>query len=51
MTFFIQTDSADCLHKTSCTLCLLFPYSLFQSALKHGALGLYSLFTFKEAFR
>ena len=50
MTFFIQTDSTDCLHRISCTLCLLFTYCLFQSALKQGASGLYSLFTFKQAF-
>ena len=48
--FFIQTDSTDCLHKISCTLCLLFTYCLFQSALKHGSLGLSSLFTFKQVF-
>ena len=47
--FFIQTDSTDCLHRISCTLCLLFTYCLFQSALKHGNLGICSLFTFKEA--
>ena len=50
MTFFIQTDSTDCLHRISCTLCLLFTYCLFQSALKHGALGLCSVFAFKQAF-
>ena len=50
MTFFIQTDSTDCLHRISCTLCLLFTYCLFQSALKHVALSLCSLFTFKQAF-
>ena len=51
MTLFIQTDSADCLHGISCTLCLLFIYCLFQSEVKHGALVLCSLFTFKQAFR
>ena len=50
MTFFIQTDSVDCLHRISCTLCLLCTYCLFQSELKHGALGLCSLFTSKQAF-
>ena len=46
----MQTDSTDCLHRISCTLCLLFTYCLFQSALKHGALGLCSVFAFKQAF-
>ena len=50
MTFFIQTDSADCLHRISWTLCVLFTYCLFQGELKHGALGLCSLFTFKQVF-
>ena len=50
MTFFIQTDSTDCLRKIFCTLCLRFTYCLFQGELKHGALGLCSLFTFKQAF-
>ena len=50
MTFFTQTDSADCLHRIFCTLCLLCTYGLFQSELRHGALGLCSLFIFKQAF-
>ena len=50
MTFFIQADSADCLHRISCTLCLLFIYCLFQAELTHIVLGLYSLFTFEQAF-
>ena len=50
MIFFIQTDSTDCLHRTSYVLCLLFTYCLFQGGLKHGALELCSLFTFKQAF-
>ena len=33
-----------------CTLRLLFTYCLFQSERKHGAFGLCSLFTFKQAF-
>ena len=51
MTFSIQTDSADYLPKISCTLGFLFTYCLFQGELKHGALGLCSLFTFQQAFR
>ena len=50
MTFFIQTNSADCLHRISSVLCLLFTYSIFQGELKHGALGFCSLCTFKRAF-
>ena len=50
MTFFIQTDSADCLHRISCTLSLLFKYCLFQSERKQSALGLCSLCTFKQTF-
>ena len=50
MTFFIQADSADFLHRISWTLCVRFTYCLFQSELKHGALGLCSLFTFKQVF-
>ena len=42
--FFTQTDSADCLHRFSCTLFLLFTYCLFQNELKHGALELCRLF-------
>ena len=50
MTFFNQTDSTDCLHRISCTWCLLFTHCLFQSALKLGALVLCNLFTVKQVF-
>ena len=50
MTFFTQTNSADCLHRISCTLCLLFTYYLLKNELKHSALELCSLFTSKQAF-
>ena len=49
-TFFPQTDSLDCLHKISCTLCVLFTYCLFQSELKQSAYELCSLFIFKQFF-
>ena len=50
MTFFIQTDSTDSLHRISCELCLLFTYCLFQGELKHDIPGLCSLFAYKQAF-
>ena len=50
MTFLIQNDSTDRLHRIPCTLGFLITYCLFQSELKHGALGLCSSFTFKQAF-
>ena len=33
MIFFIQSDSSDCLHRISCTLCLVFQGDLKSSAL------------------
>ena len=47
--FLTLVSTTDFLHRISCT-CLLFTYCLFQSELKHGALGLCSVFTFKQAF-
>ena len=50
-TFFIQTDSPDCLQRISCTVCLLYiMFVFFQDELNHSVLGLCSLFTFKHTF-